>query len=149
MVRAQFSLPRGFLGAFGMSRNVGRVLLFIGLSTLAATAAFAETEIFSGDVTNAVGSYFALTIQKTGSKLRFRMQARSAQTSLEGVPSCDSAELKADGSFTTYCNGFGNGVAGSALRVQLKGTLAEARIDTVARYGSAEFKLHPGPLAKP
>jgi hypothetical protein len=122
--------------------------LAIAVGLFSSGDASAQMEQFSGETTNAIGSHFTLVIRKTANKLTFDLAAESAQTSLNGIPNCQSADLKADGTFLTYCSGFGNGLGGSSFRFQLSGTLSVAKLENVGRFGTAEFRLTPGPIKR-
>lgn len=111
------------------------------LASLMPLAAAAQTETLSASATNSIGGSYTLTIRKTGDRLVFNLTARSAQTSIDGQPDCESTRLRADGTFTTYCKGFGSGLSGSGLRYQLAGDLNVARIENVSLIGPAEFRL--------
>ena len=103
----------------------------------------AQTEVFHAVSVNDQGARFTLVVSKTGTRLTFVITARSAQTSLSGSPRCDAADLRPDGTFQTYCGGF---QAQEGGRTRMQGNLVSARLDTVFRFGSAEFKFTPGPL---
>lgn len=107
----------------------------------------AQTETYSAAAISEQGGQFTLVIQRTGSRLKFEITAVSAQSSLSGVPRCESVDLRPDSTFLTHCGGFQPQDAG---RYRLEGNLNQktARIDTVFRFGRAEFKLVSGPLAK-
>jgi len=72
------------------------------------------------------------------------MKAETAQTSLSGLPTCSSTELKPDGKFQTYCTGFGSGFGGSSMRCLLSGDLTLAKLEVVPRFGAAEFHFVKG-----
>jgi len=122
------------------------VAFFIVLGAFEGKAA--DEEYYSGQVINGFGSLFTLEIKKSGSRLSFDLAARSGTTTLDGTPKCESASLGSDGSYSTYCSGFGNGVAGTNSRVRLVGTLQQAQLDIVPRFGNAEIALKPGPLKR-
>ena len=105
--------------------------------------AAAQSETYSAAAVSEQGGRFTLVIHRTGNRLKFDITAQSAQTSLSGVPRCESVELRPDGTFLTHCGGF---QAQDADRYRLEGNLQAARIDTVFRFGRAEFTLLPGPL---
>lgn len=104
----------------------------------------AQTEVFSAASISEQGGQYTLVIHKTGNRLRFEITAISAQSSMSGLPRCDSVDLRPDGTFLSHCSGFQPQDPG---RYRLEGTLTTARIDTVFRFGRAEFTLSPGPLA--
>ena len=106
--------------------------------------ATAQSEVFSGTGYSEQGSRFDLVIVKTGNRLKFDLTAQSATTSMAGTPRCDSVDLHPDGTFLTHCGKFQTQDPG---RYRLEGNLTTARIDTVFRFGRAEFKLARGPLA--
>ena len=125
---------------------IGLVCVFSGCLVAVENDAVAQVEQFSAETTNELGSHFTLVIKQSGSRLSFDIKAESAQTSLSGIPSCASTDLKPDGTFLTHCAGFGSGFGGSSFRCQLAGNLSTARIENVPRFGTAEFRFVRGPM---
>jgi hypothetical protein len=129
-----------------MKRRVSMGLFATSLLLVASSIhpVRAQTEVFSAASISEQGGQYTLVIFKTGSRLRFEISAVSAQSSMSGLPRCDSVDLRPDGTFLSHCSGFQPQDPG---RYRLEGSLTAARIDTVFRFGRAEFKLSPGPLA--
>ncbi|SKA34068.1 hypothetical protein SAMN02745126_05468 [Enhydrobacter aerosaccus] len=103
----------------------------------------AAAEIYSAATTNNQGTSFTLVVQKNGTRLTFDITAEGGSSMVNGIPYCDPAELKPDGSFLTYCKKFIPGAS-----VQLAGTLEQATMSPIYGLGGAVFKFQPGPLKK-
>ncbi len=116
----------------------------VGLAWVSATGPVAaDAEFYSAATTNDQGTTFTLVVQKDGNKLKFDITAQGGSNIVSGIPYCESTELKADGSFLTYCKKFIPGAS-----VQLAGTLKEATLSPIYGLGGATFKFQPGPLKK-
>ena len=114
----------------------------IAMAVIAAMPVRAQQQIqtYHAVAYSQQGSRFTLTIHRTGDRLKFDLDAVAGATSLSGIPRCQPVEIKPDTSWTTYCKGFQAQEPGQVL---LTGHLDQliARLDTVHRFGSAEFKL--------
>jgi hypothetical protein len=108
---------------------------------LMAGPAAAEAEIYSATATNEQGISFALLVQKDGNWLRFDIATRGDSAIVNGIPYCESTELKTDGRFVTYCRKF---IPGESVR--LAGTLSEATLSPIYGLGGATFRFQPGLL---
>jgi hypothetical protein len=117
-----------------------RILSSIIAGILAAIPACGNAQVYSGTAYSNQGSKFTLTIHRGGNRLRFDLDAIAGATSLSGTPVCDRVDVSPVGHFKTYCGKF---QAQDAGRYILEGNLNQliVRIDTVYRFGSAEFKL--------
>lgn len=122
-------------------------LLGAGAVLFIAGPVSAQTQMYSALAYSNQGSKFTLVIRQEASRLRFDLDAVAGATSLSGLPRCQPVDLRPDGSFLTYCAGFQAQDPGQYI---LQGNLDQrsARLDTVYRFGGAEFKLEPGPLPK-
>lgn len=115
------------------------ILKAIGVAIVAAMLACAgdaaaQAEVFSAQIRNNYGTYYSLTICKTGNRLEFKMS---------GMARCDATDLKNDGTFLTYCGGF---LSIGSARGQLSGNLETATLEPIAFLGGATFKLIQRPL---
>jgi hypothetical protein len=120
-----------------------RKLSSIIAGVLAAMPACAQSQTYSAVAYSNQGGTFELVIHRDGKRLRFDLKATAGATSLSGTPVCDRVELDGTGYFRTHCSKF---QAQDGGRYILDGNLNQlsARIDTVYRFGSAEFKLVQG-----
>jgi hypothetical protein len=110
------------------------------LAAMPTPPACAQSHIYYATTYSTEGSKFTLTIHRDGNRLRFDLDAVAGVSSLSGTPACDRAEVSAVGHFKTYCGRF---MAQDPGRYILEGNLNQliAQLDTVHRFGSAQFKL--------
>jgi hypothetical protein len=116
------------------------VVVLVGV-LVGSPSAQAQSEKFRAQDVNAIDTHYALVITRTGNRLTFDISGSGGSSGLEGTPICEVTELKADGSFSTYCRHF-NTVSSPT---RLSGTLALARLDPVIHMGGATFKLVAAP----
>ena len=132
----------------GKTMRLPAICSALGLSIAGSQMALAQSaEVFSAIASSREGTQLALVIHKTGDQLRFSMSMLQNASGFSGMPSCERAILRLNGTFETYCSGFNN----RGRISKLFGTLETAQLDPNFYQGPITFRLSPGRLsaAKP